>query len=293
MFISHKTDLVDQHSLPLIQFDNKKFVSKNRDNFLLINNICPHQGSLIVRHDTTEPQCHYHGWSWDISGNPVSNGSTKVCNNFALKSKDLYVENSLVLSKKVQLDEINSVDLSYMTLVEKRIDSLKTVHSNIIDVFLDVDHIPVAHRGVYESIGISGKSNINWKYYDWGSIQIVDNATGFSNEFKETLLGIKDESLSAFWITIYPHTMIEWQPGAMFVTVCVPRNKNLTDVCVFKYRDTRYNDLNWKINSEIWETAWRQDKELSESIVATNSRFFEESKLHFRQWLKDNDELRI
>jgi phenylpropionate dioxygenase-like ring-hydroxylating dioxygenase large terminal subunit len=293
MFISHTTDLLDQHNLPLIQFENKKFVSKNRDNFLLINNICPHQGSLIVRNHTTDTQCQYHGWSWDRLGNPISNGSTKICNNLTLKSKDLCVENSLVFSKRIQLDAINSVDLSYMKLVEKRIDSLRTVYTNIVDVFLDVDHIPIVHKGVYDSIGISGIPDINWKYYDWGNVQAVSNSADFSNEFKKTMLGTKEESLSAFWITVYPYTMIEWQPGAMFITVCIPRNEGLTDVCVFKYRDTRYNDLNWKINSDMWETAWTQDKDLSENIVTTNSRFFEESKLHFRQWLKDNDELRI
>ena len=292
MFISHKSDCLDQHNLPLIQFDNKKFVSRNGGDFHLVNNICPHQGSLIVKAQTRETRCNYHGWSWDSQGNPISNGYTKVCNTFSLKTKPLYLENSLVCSNKVQLEVVSLVDLSHMNLVEKRVDTLKTVHTNVIDVFLDVDHIPVAHEGVYDSIGISGMPTVDWKYYDWGNIQLVENSSGFTNEFKETLLSTGEEHLSAFWVTVYPYTMIEWQPGAMFVTVCVPKGQDLTDVCVFKYRDTRYNDLNWKINSDMWETAWGQDKELAEGIVLTNSKFLEESKLHFRKWLKEN-ELRI
>ena len=71
----------------------------------------------------------------------------------------------------------------------------------------------------------------------------------------------------------------------MFVNVCVPKDKD-TDVCVFKYRDTRYNDKNWQINSTIWETAWTQDKTQSESIAGRSMHVphLEASKIHFREW---------
>jgi hypothetical protein len=71
----------------------------------------------------------------------------------------------------------------------------------------------------------------------------------------------------------------------MFINVCVPRGE-LTDVCVFKYRDTRYSDKNWDINSTVWETAWLQDRQQAESII-NRSMFtphLEASKIHFREW---------
>jgi hypothetical protein len=104
-------------------------------------------------------------------------------------------------------------------------------------------------------------------------------------KIKETLKNMPEQSLAAFWITVYPYTTIEWQPGAMFVNVCVPKDTD-TDVCVFKYRDTRYNDKNWEINSDIWETAWMRDRTQSESIAVRSMHIphLETSKIHFREW---------
>ena len=83
--------------------------------------------------------------------------------------------------------------------------------------------------------------------------------------------------------------MIEWQPGAMFITVCIP-NDTSTKLAVFKYKDTRYSNTNWEINSSTWETAFSQDKHQAESI-ANFSNFnphLEECKIHFRSWLQEN-----
>jgi phenylpropionate dioxygenase-like ring-hydroxylating dioxygenase large terminal subunit len=288
MFIVHKNDLTSQHNLPLIQFDNKKFVAKDNDTFRLFNNICPHQGSLIVKNQSPLIKCHYHGWQWNTSGDPISNGSTKICNNSNLRYKTLSAEHNLIFTEPIDLDIVKDINLSHMSLVEKRTDLVVANYTTITDVFLDVDHIPIAHQGVYDSIGISGSPDVHWNYYNWGSIQLVEKSVDYNGDFKTTLLDISEEKLSAFWIAVYPYTMIEWQPGAMFITVCSPK-ENKTNVSVFKYRDLRYNDLNWKINSNMWETAWSQDKDLAEGIVNINSKFFEDSKLHFRQWLKNNE----
>ena len=150
-------------------------------------------------------------------------------------------------------------------------------------MFLDVDHIPVVHKSVYDDVGIG--TDVTWHYYNWGSIQSVEKSTEYSKEFADSLKDMQPQRLAAFWITVYPYTTIEWQPGAMFVNVCVPRGE-LTDVCVFKYRDTRYSCKNWDINSTIWETAWLQDRQQAESII-NRSMFtphLEASKIHFRDW---------
>ena len=282
MFLAHLKDLQDTIVKPLIQF-NKKKILLNNDGFRLANNICPHQGSLILTKPADNIKCRYHGWEWNYSGDPISSGNTTVCNEYKLSLKDTYEINSLVFSEKIDLDRIKDIDLSFMQLVETRIDCVNTDYKNIIDVFLDVDHIPIVHEAVYNSIGITDE--VEWHYYDWGNIQLVHKSTEYSQEFKDTLKNMPEQALAAFWITVYPYTTIEWQPGAMFVNVCVPKDTG-TDVCVFKYRDTRYNDKNWEINSDIWETAWTQDKTQSENIVARSMHYphLEASKIHFREW---------
>jgi phenylpropionate dioxygenase-like ring-hydroxylating dioxygenase large terminal subunit len=287
MFLGHQTDVKSNLKKPLAQYQNKKILVNQEGNFKLANNICPHQGSLIISKMQNDLVCQYHGWGWDTYGNPISSGSTKICNNAKIGMKDIVTESSLLFTEPINLATVNDVDLSHMRLIEERIDTVKTDYKNILDVFLDVDHIPVVHAGVYDSIGISGNTDVSWEYFDWGNIQLVKKTADYSTEYSKTLLG--NEKLAAFWITVYPGTMIEWQPGAMFITVCVPQDKT-TDVCIFKYRDIRYNDQNWKINSNMWETAWQQDKTQSEAIVRQSDfhPHLEDSKIHFRDWLNDN-----
>jgi phenylpropionate dioxygenase-like ring-hydroxylating dioxygenase large terminal subunit len=282
MFLAHTSDLGNNLATPLIQFDKKKLLLR-KDGVVLMNNICPHQGSLILTNSASLLSCEYHGWEWDTDGNPISSGATKICNNFKLSKKTTFETNNLIFSDNIDLTEVSDIDLSFMTLQESRIDNVKTSYKNIIDVFLDVDHIPVVHKSVYDNVGIG--TEVTWHYYSWGSIQSVKKSTEYSKEFADSLEGTPPQRLAAFWITVYPYTTIEWQPGAMFVNVCVPRGE-LTDVCVFKYRDPRYSDNNWDINSTIWETAWLQDRQQAESII-NRSMFtphLEASKIHFRDW---------
>jgi hypothetical protein len=82
--------------------------------------------------------------------------------------------------------------------------------------------------------------------------------------------------------------MIEWQPGAFFITEAVPLDQGKSKVYVWKYRDLRYPESTWDINNTIWETAWSQDKALSESIPTFTYENLEQAKLLYRQWLAQN-----
>lgn len=288
MFLGHVNDLKSNQKKPLKQFQNKKLLVENAGNYFLANNVCPHQGSLILADTQTKLICQYHGWSWDDQGNPCGNGTTKICNNSKIVMKNVHNVNGLLFTENYDLSALANVDLSYMELVEERVDEVQTDFKNIIDVFLDVDHIPVVHQGVYDSIGIGSSTEIEWHYHDWGNLQLVEKTSEYSDEFRSTLLG--DEKLAAAWVTIYPYTMIEWQPGAMFITVCSPKEAG-TDVAVYKYKDSRYSEKNWQLNESIWELAWAQDKNQSRSIVRTTEfkNHLEESKIHFRNWFRESE----
>jgi hypothetical protein len=149
-----------------------------------------------------------------------------------------------------------------MVLVESRIDKVKANYKNIMDLFLDVDHIQTVHQGVYDLIGITN-TDVQWKYYDNGSVQTV--------------------AQGASWIAVYPYTMIEWQAGSLFITVAVPDGEN-SNVNVFKYRDINNTD-NWKLNEYVWEKAWAQDKQQAELITEFAQSNLEPQKIHFREFL--------
>jgi phenylpropionate dioxygenase-like ring-hydroxylating dioxygenase large terminal subunit len=251
-----------------------------------MDNVCPHQGSLIISEAKEKLSCQFHSWAWNSQGKPLSAGVTSLCNSFELELADTTVANNLIFSGNISIPELDAFDLSNMTLVEERVDTVNTNYKNIMDVFLDVDHIPVVHRGVYPSIGIKGKTQVIWTYYDWGSLQVIERNVDYSDEYKSTLLNTQEEQTAAFWLAVYPYTMIEWQPGALIVTICCPKD-NCTDITVLKYRDSRYKDDNWKLNSDIWEFAWSQDKYQATAIVefCNFKPHLEESKIHFRNWL--------
>ena len=289
MFIAHSNDVPLNFKKPLAQYQNKKTLINDNEIFKLINNICPHQQSLIISKMQEKLQCQYHGWSWDNSGLATGSGSAKICNKHPLRTKDIVNVNGLLFADEIDLSAISNINLQHMKLVEERIDIVNANFRHVIDVFLDVDHIPIVHEGVYDKMGITGDTDVEWFYYPWGNLQLITKNSNIDSEYENTFLGIEEEKLTAFWLTVYPYTMIEWQPGAMFITVCTPDSEK-TKVSVFKYKDTRYNDKNWKINSDTWEIAFSQDKHQSESIVRFSdiNNHLEESKMHFRSWLQEN-----
>jgi phenylpropionate dioxygenase-like ring-hydroxylating dioxygenase large terminal subunit len=291
MFLAHVNDIVPNLKKPLAQYQFKKTLINNGQ-FKLVNNVCPHQKSLIISKTQETLQCRYHGWSWDDNGVPSSNGTTSICNDFQLVMRDVHISNSLIFSEKINLLSL-PLDLSYMRLVEERIDMINTCYRNIIDVFLDVDHISVVHPDLYTKVGVANSVKVEWEYYDWGNIQLVQKNTSYDKSFEKTLLGLREEKLSAVWITVYPYTTIDWQPGCLTIVVCVPVNDNLTKTIIYKYRDTRYSDLNWKINSDIWETAWQQDTAQAECIVsnAIIDLHLEPAKKYFRNWERVNGKI--
>jgi nitrite reductase/ring-hydroxylating ferredoxin subunit len=273
MFLSHTNDIKNGWSIPLAVYQNLKILNNNNGQYQIFSNICPHQGSLILASMRQGIACQYHGWSWNDNGQATASGAAKICNTTRLPVTTAYVSNGLVFSKSINLDYLG-IDFNSMELIEHRIDKVTANCNNIMDVFLDVDHIPVVHKDVYDKIGIHGDAIVEWDYYDWGSVQKVQ-ATSISNS-----------KWAAIWIAIYPGTMIEWQPGSLFITVCLPTKDDCTSVLVWKYKDSNSTTEQWVTNETIWETAWEQDQHQSSSIVKfADYKMLEESKLHFRNWL--------
>jgi len=272
MFLSHTHDVKSGFSQPLLQFNNKKFITNQEGEYKIANNICPHQGSLIVSGVADKIKCRYHGWEWDINGNPISQGHTGVCNKSKVAMSPCFESNGLLFSTDIKLDV--AVPFNDFTLIESRVDNVDANYKTIMNVFLDVDHIPVVHKDVYTDLGIGDEPDVIWDYYDWGSMQSVipNNPTGI---------------YAAIWIAVYPFTMIEWQQNALFITVCLPKN-NSTQIAVFKYMQTDTSESDWKENAAMWETAWAQDKEQAELIVGRSPiNNLEEQKIHFLNWTEN------
>lgn len=290
MFLAHRSELNKDQFKPLQQFD-KKSVLINSDSPVIQSNVCPHQKSLISTSIGSGTRvCPYHGLAFDTNGSIIETArSKKLCpHNNSLTTTNAFLWKDLIFTKDISLKELDFVDFSNFVLEEQRIDRVNSNYKNIVDLFLDVDHIPLVHSGLYQQIGFSDADTVEWFYYDFGSLQLVKNNTP-NKEFNSTLLEEDfKKPYGAAWLAVYPGTMIEWQPGALFITVAIPNANSYSDVHVFKYRDTRYSDKNWNINSQVWETAWSQDRAQSELIAEFNQDNLEEYKKHFRNWLNDN-----
>jgi phenylpropionate dioxygenase-like ring-hydroxylating dioxygenase large terminal subunit len=274
MFLSITSDLNSGEVKPLTQFQNKKFLVNDNGTIKVGNNICPHQGSRIISGPTDNIKCQYHAWSWDIKGNPTGSGTTQLCNNKRLSMNETYIKNGFVFDKDFIMPKL-PISLNGFELVEHRIDSVRVSDPrHIMNIFLDVDHIPIVHKNVYDKTGIVGDPDVEWEIFDQGSIQKVYRSDTDS------------KPLAFVWIAVYPYTMIEWQQGSMFITQMIKHENGVADVAVFKYKNTSSTD--WKIDESTWETAWSQDRVQAEQMAVMMVNRLEDPKLHYMAWTEKN-----
>lgn len=271
MFLSHKNDISINHYHVLKQKEGTQVVVNNLGSYSIQHNICPHQGSRIRLQDGEglTATCPYHGWQWDEQGNPVSSGTvghsegSSFCKNTSkLRFAPAYEWSGFLFSKPIPLDFDISGDYR---LEEYRQDIINANTIPVMDLFLDIDHIPVVHPGVYDKIDIPNVEQITWKTWEGGSAQLVVG-TPDNNSHWNSFIKNKNLSHYAAWIALYPGTMFEWQPGAVFVMVNQAINDRETVSHVWKYRDYNYPEDNWKINEAVWEEAWAQDKAQAEDL---------------------------
>lgn len=273
MFLGLAQDFDNNFATPLECFNNERSLVKVDGKFHLISNICPHQQSKISKCATEHLQCPYHGLQFDLTGHGVDN-------SYVLEQSTVYQYGPLLLSTPLNYDF--PVDLGSMQLAEHRTDIVNAPVEVVMDVFLDIDHIPHAHAGVYNQIAISSVDHLTYTTFDQGSIQLVPaDDTGHMHQDDVNY------NFGACWIALYPGTMIEWQPGALFVTVAHSLSSSACAVEVYKYKDTKYWLEAWSLNEKVWEEAWHQDKELSENIVRLSVENLDSLKQHHRNWINN------
>ena len=272
MFLALTQDIPLDHVVPLAQY-NRRVSIANTGTFALLSNICPHQNSRIAKCATEHLQCPYHGLEFDRNGSGINN-------NYSLETWPTYKNQTILFDQHVGC--AFPIDTQHMTLVEHRQDTVDATPDVIMDVFLDIEHIPVAHAGVYDQIGITNVDRITWFTFENGSIQFVP-----AQEKTNMIQDDEKYNIGACWMAVYPGTMIEWQPGALFVTVAHNANEISSQVQVYKYQDTRYSQDAWQLNNHVWETAWAQDRALAELIESSAVDNLDELKQHHRVWMQD------
>lgn len=280
MFLAHKNDIDVNCWQVLEQKQGTEFLLNDNGTYYRQSNICTHQGSKIKTgsgHGLASV-CPYHGFSWDRDGLPMgvgtvghANGSRNCTNSTPLARQTVYEWSGFLFSEPIP----SKIDISgNYKLMEYRTDMVASSYVPIMDLFLDIDHIPLVHKGLYDAINIPTVDQIQWETWTGGSVQYVPSTAGGNG---------------ALWLAQYPGSMFEWQPGAVFITVAESLGECDTRVHVFKYKDCNYSDDAWTLNEQIWETAWRQDREQSERLepgwrlVGTNN--LDPEKQTFRQYI--------
>jgi hypothetical protein len=195
-----------------------------------------------------------------------------IGNELVLQKQSCHGDSTMLFDQPVVYNF--PIPTEHFELVEHRRDIVDASIETIMDVFLDIVHIPVAHAGVYGRIGITDISRLVYEIFDGGSVQFVPPQSN-----SHMIAQDQDLNLGACWMALYPGTMIEWQPGALFVTVATDNG-----VQVYKYRDIRYPTSSWHINEDVWELAWSQDRALSENIVEIGHNNLDQLKQHHRSY---------
>jgi phenylpropionate dioxygenase-like ring-hydroxylating dioxygenase large terminal subunit len=265
MFLGLQQDFKLDSATPIDQLDCKWSIVNHYGRFYLLSNVCPHQNSRISNCQASELKCPYHGMQFDLLGLGIGN-------NLMLQKQSCYSDSTMLFDQPVVFNF--PIPTEHFELVEHRRDTVNASVETIMDVFLDINHIPVAHAGVYDRIGITNISRLVYETFYGGSIQFVPPQSN-----SHMIAQDQELNLGACWMALYPGTMIEWQPGALFVTVA-----HSGGVEVYKYRDTRYPSSSWQINEDVWELAWSQDKALSENIVGIGYANLDQLKQHHRTY---------
>lgn len=287
MFLAHVNDLADEQwqVYPHLK-DWTLFNDKGK--YQLSSNICPHQGSYFKGTQGSKIRlCPFHGWSFNCKGDPVGSGTTSRKNDKSLDLRPVYEWNSFLFSEPLDLPNLPFIDTKNLVLAHTEIVRVKASAMKIMNLFLDLDHIPIVHTKVYDEINVPNIDRISWIYKPNSLTQLVP--TEISNtEFTETLLEEdKQSTYGAAWFAVYPYTMLEYQPGAWFITQANPVDEDNSSVTVYKYRDTRYDINNWNINEKVWDLAFRQDCEQSEQLShKINYDNLEPEKKHYVDWIQ-------
>lgn len=298
MFLGHTKEVDAGFWKVLEQSGQTKTLLNDNGTYKLQDNICLHQGSRLRQGQGKglNVVCPYHAWSWNREGIPIasgtvghSRGSEKCANTENLTTNSVFEWSGFLFQNPVELEDVD-ISGNYQ-LVEYRQDRVKSSFVAIMDLFLDIDHIPVVHPALYAAIDVPTAKEIDWRTWNGGSVQFVHSLEGANPEWAE-LAAQKKNPYGALWLAQYPYTQFEWQPGAVFVQVNQPTADNETVSHVFKYRDLDYSEQNWKINEEVWETAWAQDRaqaELLEPGWRIRQDKLEKEKLVFRKFLQENN----
>jgi choline monooxygenase len=298
MFLGHTSEVEKDH-WKVLDHSGKTFTLINDNgSYKLQDNICLHQGSRLREGTGTGLHivCPYHAWSWNKDGQPISSGTvghslgSEPCANLRdLRTETAHNWSGFLFQNPVPLDDVD-ISGDY-TLVEYRQDRVKSSFISIMDLFLDIDHIPMVHPELYAAINVPTAEKIKWKTWPGGSVQFVQTLEGANPEWAE-LAAQKKNPYGALWVAQYPYTQFEWQPGAVFVQVNQPVSDAETVSHIFKYKDFNYSEKSWQINEEVWETAWLQDRAQAERLEPGwrfRQQNLEKEKIVFRQFLQEND----
>ena len=270
MFLAHKNELQENDWMVLPQSNETKTLVNKGNSYELQHNLCLHQGAKLrsgrgTGLDLTFP---FHAWSWDRDGAPVGSGSTGhskgtiKCENTqkipALKPSEW---SGFLFETPVQL----GIDVSGdYRLEEYRKDTVDANFIPLMNQFLDIDHMTGPYTDLYSQIDIPDVKNVEWRSWQGGSAQLVRGAPGTNAEWNQTLND--PTTFNAVWLALYPFTMVEWQPGAVFVVVNQPVDDSKTVAHIFKYRDHNYSEANWQINEQVWEKIRKKDCETAQLL---------------------------
>lgn len=281
MFLGHRNDIITNCWKVLPQFNSTQTLLNDNGQYFLQSNLCPHQGSLIRTGagNSLTATCPYHGWSWNSKGNPRGSGTvghsagSVECKNTAQLTRTPVVEwSGFMFNSNYEIPVDFDISGDYK-LEEYRQDIIQANYIPVMDLFLDIDHIPIVHPGVYDLIDIPNVKDITWKSWNGGSMQTVSEG-------------------KAIWLALYPGVMFEYQPGAVFVMVNESIDSTTTKSHVFKYRDYSYSYGQWVTNNNVWEMAWKQDREQAERLEpgwrTIPLENLDQEKIKFRQWNEKN-----
>ena len=161
MLLGHKNDL-ENNSWKVLPHLKDWSLNNVDGKYKLYSNICPHQGSYFKGTEGKNTRlCPYHGWSFKNNG----------------ESKEVFEWNGYLFSEKHDLPTIDYIQSDHLVLEEMRVDRVHANYIDIVNIFLDMDHLPVVHPKIYDQLAVEA---VEW--------QILENSSDNSETPQSWLL---------------------------------------------------------------------------------------------------------
>lgn len=237
--VTDEIDNLKPHTILENFLDEPVLLSRAKDGFHCLSNVCTHRGKILVEKDCQANliRCGYHGRRFSLDGKFLSMPEFEKVENFP-SEKDNLPEIPFGVWEKFLFASVNPIapldafltemrektqvlNLENLRFVARRDYEVKAHWTLYCENYLEGFHIPFVHQSLNEAIDFGSYRTETFRF---SSLQ-----TGIAKTDESIFdLPAEDEKIAAFYFFIFPNLMFNFYPWGLSVNIVKPVKPDLT-----------------------------------------------------------------